>query len=152
MSSNKFQLISIIALGFVLFGGFLLFSADFAFAATPTLSSTCGGVTGDGSSNPTGMVSPGGPFINLSWSAVPFAGEFEDGSTAFKRGDYETALAMFTKAANKGDASAQFNLGLMYAKGLGVDANQEDALRWIKKSADLGFAPAKQYLKNAHTS
>ena len=77
MSSNKFQLISIIALGFVLFGGFLLFSADFAFAATPTLSSTCGGVTGDGSSNPTGMVSPGGPFINLSWSAVPNTVEYQ---------------------------------------------------------------------------
>jgi TPR repeat protein len=58
--------------------------------------------------------------ILLSWSAVSFAGEYEDGLAAYNRRDYKTAVAMFTKAASKGDAKAQYMLGGMYADGRGV--------------------------------
>ena len=44
------------------------------------------------------------PFVLFLWSAVCFAGEFEDGRAAYKRGDYKTAVALYTKAANSGGA------------------------------------------------
>ena len=35
------------------------------------------------------------------------------------RGDYATALRLWRPLADQGDASAQYNLGVMYAKGRG---------------------------------
>ena len=42
-----------------------------------------------------------------------------------------------TKAlAEKGDASAQYNLGLMYIRGHGVEQDFNEAFKWTKKAAD----------------
>jgi TPR repeat protein len=41
--------------------------------------------------------------------------------------------------AYAGDAKAQFDLGLSYAKGEGVTKNSAEALRWLRKSADQGY-------------
>jgi hypothetical protein len=38
-------------------------------------------------------------------STVCFAGEFEDGLAAYERDDYKTALAVWMKAANKGNGA-----------------------------------------------
>ena len=79
----------------------------------------------------------------LSWSAVSFAGEFEDGLAAYDRKDYKTAIEMFTKAANKGDAKAQYMLGAAYYEGHGVRQDYEQAVSWTRKAADQGNAAAK---------
>ena len=51
------------------------------------------------------------------------AGHFEDGLAAYRHGDYETALTLWIKAAEQGNASAQNNLGSMYSSGTGVQKN-----------------------------
>ncbi|MSR43556.1 MAG: hypothetical protein EXS19_05920, partial [Pedosphaera sp.] len=38
----------------------------------------------------------------------------------------------------KGDASAQYNLGVMYANGLGVPKDEVEAVKWYRKAADQG--------------
>ena len=38
------------------------------------------------------------------------------------------------KAAKQGDASAQYNLGMMYKTGLGMPKNHEEASKWISKA------------------
>jgi hypothetical protein len=86
------------------------------------------------------------PFVLLLWSAVCFAGEFEDGLAAYKRGDYKTAVATWTIGANKGDAKAQNNLGLMYAQGLGVPHDDKEAVSWFRKAAEKGDAEAQNNL------
>ncbi len=86
------------------------------------------------------------PFVLLLGSAVCFAGEFEDGLAAYKRGDYKTAFATWTLGANKGDAQAQNNLGLMYAKGLGVPQDDKQAMSWFRKAAEKGDAEAQNNL------
>ena len=58
-------------------------------------------------------------FLVLASSAV-WAGDFEDGDAAYKKGDYKTALSFFKKAAEQGDSYAQNNLALMYNEGKGV--------------------------------
>ena len=40
------------------------------------------------------------------------------------------------QAAEQGDASAQSNLGLMYARGDGVPENDAEAVRWYRLAAD----------------
>ena len=86
------------------------------------------------------------PFVALLWSAVCFAGDLEDGLAAYKRGDYKTAVATWTIGANKGDAKAQNNLGLMYAQGLGVPHDDKEAVSWFRKAAEEGYAEAQDNL------
>ena len=47
---------------------------------------------------------------------------------------FETNL----KAAESGDVSAQSNLGFMYAKGISVEKNIDEAIKWYKKAAENG--------------
>ena len=49
-----------------------------------------------------------------------------------------------TKAkAEKGDAEAQVNLGLMYANGSGVVKDEAEAVKWYRKAADQGDEDAQ---------
>ena len=50
------------------------------------------------------------------------------------------------KAAEQGDASAQFNLGWMYAEGEGVPENHMQAVKWYRKAAEQGDAGAQLFL------
>jgi uncharacterized protein len=56
-----------------------------------------------------------------------------------------------TKAeAEKGDAGAQFNLGVMYHKGDGVPRDDAEAAKWYRKAAEQGNAAAECYLGLAY--
>ena len=57
--------------------------------------------------------------ITLGIAQGANAGPFEDGEAAWSRGDYATALSMWRPLAAQGNAMAQNNLGVMYAKRLG---------------------------------
>ncbi len=59
---------------------------------------------------------------------------------------------MFTKAANKGDAGAQFMLGWMYAYGQGVPQDYNQAASWYRKAADQGDAGAQTNLGLAYAN
>jgi FOG: TPR repeat, SEL1 subfamily len=65
---------------------------------------------------------------------------------AYDAGDYETALKEFRKLAEKGDAEAQNNLGVMYAKGEGVTQNNKEAAKWYHLAAEQGHASAQYNL------
>ncbi len=47
------------------------------------------------------------------------------------------------KAAEQGDASAQFNLGLMYANGDGVPEDDAEAVHWYRQAAEQGIISAQ---------
>lgn len=59
-------------------------------------------------------------------------------STYLEKRDYKTAAMHLKKAAAKGHANANYNLGVFYRDGLGVDKNPEKAFQYLKASADLG--------------
>ena len=40
--------------------------------------------------------------------------------------------------AEAGDAAAQYDLGVMYANGLGVPEDDAEAVRWLRLAADQG--------------
>ena len=77
----------------------------------------------------------------LSWSA-----DFKKGLTAYKSGDFATALREWTPLVKQGNATAQNNLGLMYAKGQGVLQDYKSALKWFRLSTKQSFANAQSNL------
>nr|WP_271873207.1 tetratricopeptide repeat protein [Rubripirellula sp.] len=52
-------------------------------------------------------------------------------------------FAATKKAAESGDATAQFNLGKMYESGQGVPQDYADAMKWYRLAADQGYAKAQ---------
>ena len=55
-------------------------------------------------------------------------------------------LDMVRQAADQGDAEAQFNLGIAYAKGQGVLKDEAEAVRWYRLAADQDDARAQHNL------
>ncbi|HEX9770894.1 MAG TPA: hypothetical protein VGA50_17110, partial [Kiloniellales bacterium] len=51
----------------------------------------------------------------------PAAAGYDEGAAAFIRGDYETAWREWLALGERGHQSAQYNLGVLYSIGLGVD-------------------------------
>jgi TPR repeat protein len=78
----------------------------------------------------------------LMCSTAVHAG-FPEGVAALEVRDYATALHEFETAAQLGGKAAQFNLGLMYARGEGVAADDAQAAVWFAKAADQGLAQAQ---------
>ena len=72
--------------------------------------------------------------VLLCTTSLAYAG-FDEGFDAYKKGNYAVALKEFKKAAEKGDATAQYNLGLMYEHGKGVAKDLHLALHWYNKAA-----------------
>ena len=56
------------------------------------------------------------------------------------------------QAAESGQAKAQYNLGLMFANGVGVAQDFEQALFWYQKSAQQGFSPAQYILAGKYAN
>lgn len=61
--------------------------------------------------------------------------------------DWKNApISEVQKAAEQGDAMAQFNLGVMYNTGLGVAQDYKQAVAWFRKAAEQGYAMAQLLL------
>lgn len=88
----------------------------------------------------TGLLAAALLFGQVSASA---AGPFEDAVQAHSRGDFATALRQFRVLADRGDASAQYNLGAMYGKGEGVRRSPAEAMRLFRMAADQGNSEAQ---------
>ena len=69
------------------------------------------------------------------------------GEEAYAAGNYKVALAEFTKAAGDGDINAQFNLGLMYEHGHGVNQSDLKAAEWYQLAEDNGHPEAPMALQ-----
>ncbi|MHB9148099.1 MAG: patatin-like phospholipase family protein [Candidatus Amoebophilus sp.] len=60
---------------------------------------------------------------------------------------YERAVRVrqedYERAVSQEDMEAQYNLGIMYYKGWGVDKNYQEAKEWYEKAAQQGYAAAQ---------
>ena len=56
--------------------------------------------------------------------------------------DFERAMDLYREGSD--NSTAQFNIGIMYRRGDGVDADLEEAAEWIERAADQGH-PLAQY-------
>jgi TPR repeat protein len=78
--------------------------------------------------------------------ATANAAPMDDAIDAYNRGDYAQALKISRSLAAQGDASAQYNIGVMYRRGQGVTQSDQEALKWYRLAADQGDASAQSNL------
>jgi TPR repeat protein len=76
--------------------------------------------------------------------------DYRKGWEYFQAKDYAEAVKLYRKAAEQGNASAQFNLGNMYSNGEGVTPDDTEAVKWYRKAADQGHASAQLNLGNMY--
>jgi len=60
--------------------------------------------------------------------------------------DYAEAVRWYRLAADQGNVTAQFNVGVMFYNGTGVAQDYTEAMRWYRLAADQGHALAQYYL------
>jgi TPR repeat protein len=72
--------------------------------------------------------------------------DYQKGFTAYKSGDYATALREWEPLAKQGYAAAQSNLGFMYDEGRGVLQDYKTAVKWFRLAAEQGYADAQYNL------
>ena len=58
--------------------------------------------------------------IILFFMTLSFAGNFEEGMSAYNAGDYEKAKALLMETAKQNNRGAQFTLGAIYGNDIGV--------------------------------
>lgn len=74
------------------------------------------------------------------------ADAFNDGVSAYQRGDYATAIRLFRALADQGNVLAQIGLGDIYRHGQGVPQDDALAASWYRKAAEQGNAAAQTEL------
>ena len=80
-------------------------------------------------------------------SAAPTAAaDFLTGMEALRRGDFEAALAELEPLAEQGHAEAQYQLGILYASGDGVDVSLTQAVEYYRAAAEQGLPEAQNAL------
>ena len=96
---------------------------------------------------------PGGRTANSAagespqgFEAVDATPESAAGNAELQRGEYSVALSKFWAMAERVNAEAQTVLGYMYAEGLGVARDPEEAVKWYRMAAKQGIAEAQNNL------
>ena len=82
-------------------------------------------------------------------SALALA-EFDDGMAAAKRGNYRAAFEIWLPLATAGDNRAQYNLAVLYDKGVGVPQDYAEAAKWYLAAAGNGHLDAQANLGFAY--
>ena len=73
----------------------------------------------------------------------PALAGLDEGVAAYQAGDIQLAAKEFRAAAEAGNSEAQFNVGLMYERGIGVSKDEQESLVWYQKSAEQGNSNAQ---------
>ncbi len=81
-------------------------------------------------------------FLCLTLATPAWAG-CDEAKAAYERGEFSTALREVRSLAERGNAPAQYEMGVMYDTGLGVPQDYAQALKWYRKAANQGYARAQ---------
>lgn len=81
--------------------------------------------------------------MSLVFAGPVFADKYGDGLKAFKSQDYTKAISIWTSAELQNEPRAQFGLGSIYMRGLGVPRDRTKAVTYYQRSAEQGHASAQ---------
>ena len=90
-------------------------------------------------------------FQSTAW-ADTLEQQFQQGSEATTRGDYQTTFKFLLPLAEQGNAEAQLMLGVMYARGIGVKQDDFEAVKWYRQAAEQGYGGAQVMLGFSYLS
>lgn len=88
-----------------------------------------------------------GPGILLCLAAAASGAAHADllsAQQSFKQGDYEKAFNEYRDLAQLGQPTAQYNLAVMYARGLGIQQSDLNAYAWASLAGDNGDSNGKR--------
>jgi TPR repeat protein len=68
------------------------------------------------------------------------------GYQSYLKKDYSAAYSEWLPLAELGDVEAQYNLGVMYDEGAGMERDLAAAADWYRKAAEQGFMDAQTNL------
>jgi TPR repeat protein len=68
---------------------------------------------------------------------------FQAGVAAYQANDLPRAYKEFLAAAKEGHADSQFNVAVMYERGIGIGKDEQEAFVWYGKAAAQGNAAAQ---------
>lgn len=84
------------------------------------------------------------PILTLWIGLVAPAGAgYDEGITAYARGDYVTAWQEWRALGGQGHRQAQYNLGILRSAGLGVPQDHSRAAQWFRSAAEQGLGTAQ---------
>ena len=90
--------------------------------------------------------------LTLLVGTPAFSGDLRKGLTAYKSGDYATALRELEPLAEQGDASVQTLVGGMYGLGQGVPQDHKTSVKWFRRAAKQGHAYSQSVLGFAYAN
>ncbi|MBU3020422.1 tetratricopeptide repeat protein [Aestuariibacter sp. A3R04] len=85
-------------------------------------------------------------------SAHAFAVNVLKANTEFKHKNYALAVPLYLESALLGNAHAQYQLGVMYSKGLGVETDAVSALVYFSLAAEKQYYNAEALVNNMLSS
>lgn len=69
--------------------------------------------------------------------------DYDRGIQLLDAGQYKDALKAFGRSAKKGNLDAEYQIGIMFLEGQGINPNPEDAAYWFRKAAQNGHAASQ---------
>ena len=85
-------------------------------------------------------------FVTIVIGNPAFSADYEKGVDASLQGDFKTAMKEWRPLAERGGATAQFQVGWLYYEGKGVTQNYKTAEKWYRLAAEQGYAYAQRGL------
>lgn len=88
---------------------------------------------------------------NISPADVTYIDSDESTSATVSGNENDDNQPSLRVRAYKGDPEAQYQLGMTYLKGVGVEANQKFAVEWLRMAATQGHLAAQLALADCYT-
>jgi len=85
-------------------------------------------------------------FIATTQNDIPGFAEHNTGLMFDNAGHFEEAYKWYSKSATLGNEASQFNLGIFYGLGLGVEKDYAKAAKFYEMAISKGYAPAETNL------
>jgi TPR repeat protein len=80
------------------------------------------------------------------------AAEFDDAMDALSNGEHREAYRSFKRLAKKEHVEAQYQLGMLYLFGKGVEQDTDQGVRWLRDAATNGSYLAANELGQIYLS
>jgi uncharacterized protein len=81
---------------------------------------------------------------------IVLGGFYHDGLRDLVPVDKKQSFKWFQKAADQGNAAAQYAVGRAYSSGEGVRKSSRSALKWMRKAAEQGYADAQFWIGESY--
>jgi len=89
----------------------------------------------------------------LAFSTTSYADSCDQGAYFYKKGQYRSARTVLEPLVKKGEACAEYYMGVMYEEGAGVkktELNRKKGVSLIESAMEKGYPAAIQFIKSYH--